>query len=32
VGVVLIALLSGLFFALVALLTRVATPWQRGKS
>jgi ABC-type nitrate/sulfonate/bicarbonate transport system permease component len=32
VGVVLIALLSGLFFALVAVLTRVATPWQRGKS
>ncbi|MFJ3402661.1 ABC transporter permease [Promicromonospora sp. NPDC090134] len=32
VGVVLIALLSGLFFALVAALTRVATPWQRGKS
>jgi ABC-type nitrate/sulfonate/bicarbonate transport system permease component len=32
VGVVLIALLSGLFFALVAMLTRVATPWQRGKS
>ncbi|WP_285100471.1 ABC transporter permease [Promicromonospora sp. MEB111] len=32
VGVVLIAFLSGLFFALVAALTRVATPWQRGKS